>query len=64
MDRVHRLGQNRPVTCTKLCVEDSIESKIIQLQEKKLAMTTSTLDSDPASMGKLTQEDLSFLFRL
>ncbi|KAL7409269.1 SNF2 family N-terminal domain-containing protein [Mrakia frigida] len=64
LSRIHRLGQRRPVVCTKLCIEDSIESKIIQLQEKKLAMTSSTLDSDASSMGKLTQEDLSFLFRL
>lgn len=39
MDRIHRLGQKRPVEVIKLVVQDSIESKIVQLQEKKLAMT-------------------------
>ena len=33
VQRIHRLGQRRPVVCTKLCIEDSIESKIIQLRE-------------------------------
>ena len=35
MDRIHRLGQHRPVQAIKLVIEDSIESRIIQLQEKK-----------------------------
>ena len=59
MDRIHRLGQHRPVVVTKLVVEDSIESKIVQLQEKKLAMTTAALSRDPEeSLGKLTPEDV------
>ena len=31
MDRIHRLGQRRPVQAIKLVVEDSIESRIIQV---------------------------------
>lgn len=65
MDRIHRLGQKRPVEVIKLVVQDSIESKIVQLQEKKLAMTEAALSTDPDSaLGKLTPEDLSFLFKL
>lgn len=29
MDRIHRLGQRRPVQAIKLIVEDSIESRIV-----------------------------------
>jgi DNA repair protein RAD16 len=62
MDRIHRLGQHRPVIVTKLVIEDSIESKIVQLQEKKMAMTTAALSRDPEeSLGKLTPEDVSVL---
>ncbi|OBZ71848.1 DNA repair protein RAD16 [Grifola frondosa] len=64
MDRIHRLGQHRPVQAIKLVVEDSIESRIIQLQEKKSAMVDATLSSDDSAMGRLTPEDLGFLFRL
>ena len=46
MDRIHRLGQHRPVQAIKLVVEDSIESRIIQLQEKKSAMVDATLSTD------------------
>ncbi|KAI6033862.1 SNF2 family N-terminal domain-containing protein [Pisolithus microcarpus] len=64
MDRIHRLGQHRPVQAIKLVIEDSIESRIIQLQEKKSAMVDATLSTDDSAMGRLTPEDLSFLFRL
>ncbi|KJA21693.1 hypothetical protein HYPSUDRAFT_41836 [Hypholoma sublateritium FD-334 SS-4] len=64
MDRIHRLGQRRPVQAIKLVVEDSIESRIVQLQEKKSAMVDATLSSDDSAMGRLTPEDLGFLFRL
>ncbi|KAI0938969.1 hypothetical protein AcV5_000510 [Taiwanofungus camphoratus] len=46
MDRIHRLGQHRPVEVVKLVIEDSIESRIIQLQDKKAAMVDATLSTD------------------
>jgi len=46
MDRIHRLGQRRPVQAIKLVIEDSIESRIVELQEKKSAMVDATLSSD------------------
>lgn len=59
MDRIHRLGQKRPVKVVKLVVEDSIEDQIVQLQHKKLAMTEAALSTDPdAALGKLTVEDV------
>ena len=58
MDRIHRLGQHRPVHAIKLVVEDSIESRIVQLQEKKSAMVDATLSADESAMGRLTEEDL------
>ncbi|KAF7297296.1 ATP-dependent helicase rhp16 [Mycena indigotica] len=64
MDRIHRLGQKRPVKAIKLVVEDSIESRIVQLQEKKSAMVDATLSTDDQAMGRLTPQDLQFLFRL
>lgn len=64
MDRIHRLGQRRPVEAFKLVIEDSIESRIVQLQEKKSAMIDATLSTDDSAMGRLTPDDLGFLFRL
>ncbi|KAI1260022.1 hypothetical protein F5Y18DRAFT_407145 [Xylariaceae sp. FL1019] len=62
-DRCHRIGQTRPCTITRLCIEDSVESRMVLLQEKKTNMINSTINSDDAAMEALTLEDLSFLFR-
>ena len=35
VDRVHRLGQKRPTTVFRLVVEDSIEDRVIQIQQDK-----------------------------
>ena len=61
-DRVHRIGQYRPVKITRFCIEDSIESRIIELQEKKATMVNATIDQDEASVNRLTPADLQFLF--
>jgi len=62
MDRIHRLGQHRPVRAVKIVIEDSIESRIIQLQEKKMAMVDATLSADDQAMGRLTPTDVGYLF--
>ncbi|KAG7664624.1 RAD16 [[Candida] subhashii] len=62
MDRVHRIGQRRPIRITRFCIEDSIESKIIELQEKKANMINATINQDDAAISKLTPDDLQFLF--
>ncbi|KAL9054757.1 MAG: hypothetical protein Q9162_003955 [Coniocarpon cinnabarinum] len=62
-DRCHRIGQKRPCVITRLVVEDSIESRIVLLQEKKAHMINSTVNKDDVSMEKLTPQDMQFLFR-
>ncbi|BGP23778.1 DNA repair protein rad16 [Rhodotorula toruloides] len=64
MDRVHRIGQHRPITVTRLIIENSIESRILDLQKKKEDLAASALGDDDAAMGRLTPEDLSYLFSL
>ncbi|CAR27425.1 ZYRO0C16544p [Zygosaccharomyces rouxii] len=61
-DRVHRIGQYRPVKITRFCIEDSIESRIIELQEKKANMIHATINQDEAAINRLTPGDLQFLF--
>lgn len=62
-DRCHRIGQRRPCVITRLCIEDSVESRIILLQEKKANMINGTINNDQVAMEKLTPEDMQFLFR-
>ena len=62
MDRVHRIGQKRPIKITRFCIEDSIELKIIELQEKKANMIHATINHDDGAVNRLTPDDLQFLF--
>ncbi|KAF6008949.1 hypothetical protein HII12_003838 [Brettanomyces bruxellensis] len=61
-DRIHRIGQFRPIRIVKLVIEDSIESRIIELQEKKANMVKATLDKDQSAANRLTPADMQFLF--
>ena len=60
-DRTHRIGQTRPVNSMKLLVRDSIEEKILRLQEKKQDIFDNVIDNPNISSEKLSVEDLKFL---
>lgn len=52
MDRIHRLGQHRPVKAIKLVVEDSIESRIVQVS----AVVAILRNSDAETALKLQEK--------
>eukprot|EP00004_Rigifila_ramosa_P016139 TRINITY_DN3800_c0_g1_i2.p1 TRINITY_DN3800_c0_g1~~TRINITY_DN3800_c0_g1_i2.p1 ORF type:complete len:635 (+),score=125.93 TRINITY_DN3800_c0_g1_i2:562-2466(+) len=62
MDRLHRLGQQKPIKITRFLIRDSIEERMLALQEKKLLLFQSTVGMDHDSLSKLTVEDLHYLF--
>ncbi|MBI6545372.1 MAG: SWF/SNF helicase family protein, partial [Cyanobacteria bacterium NC_groundwater_1444_Ag_S-0.65um_54_12] len=59
-DRAHRIGQTRQVFSYKLIMRDSIEEKVILLQERKREMITGIL-SGMNFASQLTSEDLDYL---
>ena len=61
--RAHRIGQTRPVECVRLICQNSIEEKILQLQEKKLLVFEGTVGQSTQALERLTPEDLAFLFQ-
>ena len=62
-DRAHRIGQLKTVTVYKLIMKDSIEEKIMELQEKKSNLADEILSGENGSLGKLTKEELLGLIR-
>ncbi|TFK51301.1 hypothetical protein OE88DRAFT_1659198 [Heliocybe sulcata] len=61
-DRVHRLGQELPVHVYKLTTEDTIEGRILELQEKKRALAVAALSGERIKGHKLTLEEMLALF--
>jgi superfamily II DNA or RNA helicase len=57
--RVHRIGQTKTVVALKFITRDTIEEKIMQLQERKRQLVADVLDFD--STPRLSKEDLTFL---
>nr|MBA2744335.1 DEAD/DEAH box helicase [Chthoniobacterales bacterium] len=60
-DRAHRIGQTRVVTAYKLITRDTVEEKILRLQEKKRAAIDAAIDSEEPLMNGLTIEELEEL---
>jgi superfamily II DNA or RNA helicase len=60
-DRAHRIGQTRVVTAYKLITSDTVEEKILRLQEKKRAAIDAAIDSEEPLMAGLTTEELEEL---
>jgi superfamily II DNA or RNA helicase len=59
-DRAHRIGQRRVVTSIKLIARDTVEERVLRMQEKKRELLEGTVDAE-AALERLTTEDLSEL---
>lgn len=57
-DRAHRIGQKNVVTVYKLIMKDTIEERILQLQNEKNDLANKILSGDGMSSAKLSREDL------
>jgi len=60
-DRTHRIGQTRPVRSLKLLIKDSIEEKILALQERKQEIFDQVVDNPALAVEKFTIEDIKYL---
>ncbi len=61
-DRAHRIGQDKPVFVYKIIARDTVEEKILQLQEKKRALVTSLISTEASFFKSLTKDDVKMLF--
>ena len=62
IDRTHRIGQTQKVFAYKMICKDSVEEKILKLQEKKKNLANELISEDAALTKNLTRDDIAFLF--
>jgi superfamily II DNA or RNA helicase len=60
-DRAHRIGQERPVVSCRLIAEDTVEERILVLQEQKRGLARAALDEEALARG-ITRDELLALF--
>ena len=60
-DRAHRIGQTRVVTSYKLVCSDTVEEKVLALQEEKRALLAGVFEASDAAAEKLSLADLRSL---
>jgi non-specific serine/threonine protein kinase len=62
IDRTHRIGQTKNIFAYRMICKDSIEDKILQLQERKRALAKDIISDDTGFVKSLTREDVEYLF--
>ncbi|KAF7921816.1 hypothetical protein BELL_0024g00250 [Botrytis elliptica] len=63
VDRAYRIGQMKIVQVHRILVQETVEDRIMQLQEQKKSLVESALDEGAMkSVGRLDEKQLAFLF--
>ena len=61
-DRAYRIGQDNPVFVYKLVVQNSVEEKIVQMQEDKKALAQAIYEGKEQGFSKMKENELLSLF--
>jgi len=61
IDRAHRIGQTRQVFAYRLIARDTVEEKVLELQQTKRDLADAIITADNSVMRNLTRDDLELL---
>ena len=62
IDRTHRIGQTKNVFAYRMICTDTVEDKILKLQERKRNLAKDLITDDEGFVKSLTKEDVEYLF--
>jgi SNF2 family DNA or RNA helicase len=61
IDRAHRIGQENKVFIYKFITKNSVEEKILKLQQRKLKLSTDLITTEDSFVKDLSKEDIELL---
>ena len=61
IDRTHRIGQTQSVFAYRLIAKDTVEEKVLELQENKREIADAIINQDNSLLRNLRAEDLAIL---
>ncbi|MBA3319892.1 MAG: DEAD/DEAH box helicase [Pyrinomonadaceae bacterium] len=61
IDRAHRIGQTRNVFAYRLIARDTVEEKVLELQQSKRHLADAIINADNSLIRQLNREDLELL---
>jgi SNF2 family DNA or RNA helicase len=61
IDRAHRIGQDRHVFAYRLIARDTVEERVLELQQSKRTLADAILSADGSLIRSLKREDLELL---
>lgn len=62
IDRTHRIGQTKNIFAYRMICTDTVEDKILKLQERKRNLAREVITDDEGFVKSLTKEDVEYLF--
>lgn len=62
IDRTHRIGQTKKVFSYRMICKDTIEEKIMLLQQQKKSLVSQLMDAENQFVRSLTIQDLEYIF--
>jgi non-specific serine/threonine protein kinase len=62
IDRTHRIGQTKNIFAYRMICIDTIEDKILQLQERKKKLASELIADDAGFVKALSKQDVEYLF--
>ncbi len=61
IDRTHRIGQTKPVFAYRMVCQDTVEQRIVDLQNRKRKLAEAIVGGDDSLLRSLSREDLESL---
>jgi non-specific serine/threonine protein kinase len=62
IDRTHRIGQTKNIFAYRMICNDTVEDKILKLQDRKRSLAKELISDEEGFVKSLTKDDIAYLF--